>query len=80
MKKSTESFPKCVLPKKKPTELETYLSWPMTQYVVPRSGIQTQMRDGMEVLILDWEDTTDYIHSIIFDGVKVKTEPLPQYT
>lgn len=60
----------------KATELETYLSWPMTQYVVPRSGTQAQMRDGMEVLILDWEDTTDYIHSIIFDGVKVKTEPV----
>ena len=63
----------------KATELETYLSWPMTQYVVPRNGTQAQMRDGMEVLILDWEDTTDYIHSIIFDGVKVETEPLPQY-
>ena len=54
-------------------ELDLYTSWPMEQYIVPKKATQYQMRDGLEVIIVDWEDTTKYIHSLIYDGVKVKT-------
>lgn len=63
----------------KATELETYLNWPMTQYIVPKKATQLQMRDGLEVIILDWKDTTAYTHSILYEGVKVKTKPVPEY-
>lgn len=54
-------------------ELDLYTSWPMEQYIVPKKATQYQMRDGLEVIIVDWEDTTKYIHSLVYDGVKVKT-------
>lgn len=63
----------------KALELETYLGWPMTQYIVPLKATQLQMRDGLEVIILDWKETTDYIHSVMYNGVKVKTKPVPEY-
>lgn len=54
-------------------ELDLYTSWPMEQYVVPKKATQYQMRDGLEVIIVDWKDTTNYTHSLIYDGVKHKT-------
>lgn len=54
-------------------ELDLYTSWSMEQYVVPKKATQYQMRDGLEVIIVDWKDTTNYTHSLIYDGVKHKT-------
>ena len=56
----------------KAMELETYLSWTMTQDIIPHEAVKLTMRDGKEVIILDWEDTTDYVHSILYSGVTVK--------
>lgn len=56
----------------KAMELETYLSWPITQDIIPHEAVKLTMRDGKEVIILDWEETTDYVHSILYSGVTVK--------
>jgi LCP family protein required for cell wall assembly len=56
----------------KANELQTYLSWKMTQDIIPHNATELTMRDGKEVLILDWEETTEYIHSILYSGVSVK--------
>lgn len=53
-------------------ELDLYLSWPMEQYIVPKKATQYQMRDGLEVIIVDWDDTTSYMHSLVYDGVKAR--------
>ena len=58
---------------KKISELDTYLSWPLEQYIVPQKATQYEMRDGLEVIIVDWEETTKYIHSVIYDGTEAKT-------
>lgn len=58
---------------KKVSELDTYLSWPLEQYIVPQKATQYEMRDGLEVIIVDWDETTKYIHSVIYDGTEVKT-------
>ena len=58
---------------KKISELDTYLSLPLEQYIVPQKATQYEMRDGLEVIIVDWEETTKYIHSVIYDGTEAKT-------
>ncbi|MGN1478147.1 MAG: LCP family protein [Acutalibacteraceae bacterium] len=55
------------------SEFNTYASWPVSQYIVPKKANQYEMRDGLEVIIVDWAETTKYIHSIMYDGVKAKT-------
>lgn len=54
------------------TEFSNYLDWPMEQYIVPKRATQYEMRDGLEVIIVDWEETTKYIHSIVYNGTEVK--------
>lgn len=61
----------------KVSEYEIYLDWPLTQDIVPHNATQLTMKDGKEVLILDWEETTDYIHNILYSGVTVKKEAAP---
>lgn len=51
--------------------LQTYLSWTMTQDIIPHTATKLTMKDGKEVLILDWDETTEYIHSILYSGVKI---------
>lgn len=55
------------------SEFNVYASWPISQYIVPKKASQYEMRDGLEVIIVDWPETTKYIHSIMYDGVKAKT-------
>lgn len=55
------------------SEFNTYASWPVSQYIVPKKANQYEMRDGLEVIIVDWAETTKNIHSIMYDGVKAKT-------
>ena len=53
-------------------QLQTYLNWSITQDIIPHNATKLTMKDGKEVLILDWDETTDYIHSILYSGVEVK--------
>lgn len=57
-------------------ELPNYLSWPMTQDIIPHTATKLTMRDGKEVLILDWAETSSYVHSILYSGVQLKQVPL----
>ena len=54
------------------SEANDYISWPVVQFIVPKKANPLEMRDGLEVIIVDWADTTKYIHSIMYDGVKAK--------
>lgn len=60
-------------------DLETYLSWNMKMYIIPPKALQLQMRDGYEVIIPDWDETTEYIHSLLYDGVEVQVITLSSY-
>lgn len=54
------------------TEFSNYTNWPTEQYIVPKRATQYEMRDGLEVIIVDWDETTKYIHSVIYNGTEVK--------
>lgn len=55
---------------------KTYLNYNLTEDIIPHNAVKLQMRDGKEVLILDWNETVEYLHSILYSGVKVSmTEP-----
>ncbi len=54
------------------TNAQTYLKWEWSEDIIPHNAIQLTMRDGKEVIILDWKETVDYVHDILYSGVKVK--------
>lgn len=57
-------------------EFDGYMDFPVTQDIVPHKATQLTMKDGKEVIILDWKDTTDYIHSVMYKDVKVEKLPV----
>ena len=46
-----------------------YLKWDISQYLVPAKPYQLVLRDGFEVIIMDWAHEVDYIHELIYEGV-----------
>lgn len=56
----------------KATEMQNCLSWEWKEDIIPHEAIQLTMRDGKEVIILDWKQTVNYVHSILYENVKVK--------
>ena len=59
------------------TEAQAYLTYNLTDDIIPHNAVKLSLRDGKEVLILDWKETTDYAHKILYSGVSVtKTTPI----
>ncbi len=56
-------------------EFNGYMDYPVTQDIIPHKATQLTMRDGKEVIILDWEETTDYVHSLMYKDVQVEKLP-----
>lgn len=56
-------------------EFNEFMDYPVTQDIIPHKATQLKMRDGKEVIILDWEETTDYVHSLMYKDVKVEKLP-----
>ncbi|MBP9989721.1 MAG: LCP family protein [Ruminococcus sp.] len=54
-------------------ESQDYLKYKDIQAIIPQNATQLTVKDGKEVLILDWDDTTDYIHELLYSGVSHKT-------
>lgn len=54
------------------TEAQNYLDFKLTEDIIPHNAIKLTLKEGKEVIILDWDETTDYIHKILYDGVEVK--------
>lgn len=69
----TTSFSKSQLLSKISKAYTTYQSWPMTQDIVPHDATKLTMKDGKEVLILDWSSTTSYLHKILYSGTTPKS-------
>ncbi len=46
-----------------------YLKWDISQYLVPAKPYQLVLRDGFEVIIMNWAHEVDYIHELIYEGV-----------
>lgn len=54
---------------KQMTNVPKYLSYSVKEAVIPHNYVPLTMRDGKEVLILDWAETTDYIHKLLYPGM-----------
>lgn len=48
------------------TKAPTYITMNMEQSVVPREAQSLVLRDGKEVIIMDWEDTNSHLHSLLY--------------
>lgn len=59
-------------------EFDDYMDYPVTQDIIPHKATQLTMKDGKEVIILDWKDTTDYLHSLMYKDVDVEKLPSPK--
>lgn len=59
-------------------EFDGYMDFPVTQDIIPHKATQLTMKDGKEVIILDWKDTTDYLHSLMYKDVEVEKLPSPK--
>lgn len=46
-----------------------YLKWDISQYLVPAKPYQLVLRDGFEVIIMDWAHEVDYIHELMYENV-----------
>ncbi len=46
-----------------------YLSYSIQESVVPHYYVPLTLRDGKEVLILDWPKTTAHIHDLLYPGI-----------
>ena len=57
---------------RKITEAQAYLDFKMTEDIIPHNAIKLTLKEGKEVIILDWAETTSYIHKILYDGVNVE--------
>ncbi|MBQ8784315.1 MAG: LCP family protein [Clostridia bacterium] len=53
-------------------EAQSYLEYNLTEDIIPHNAIKLTLKEGKEVIILDWAETTSYIHKILYDGVEVK--------
>lgn len=46
-----------------------YLSMSINEDIIPHKAHSLTMRDGKEVLILNWPETTAYIHDLLYPGI-----------
>lgn len=46
-----------------------YLSMQIKEDIIPHNATSLTMRDGKEVLILDWAETKSYIHDLLYPGI-----------
>lgn len=46
-----------------------YLSMSINEDIIPHKATSLTMRDGKEVLILNWPETTAYIHDLLYPGI-----------
>lgn len=50
------------------------LGWDFEQYVIPHKSSKLVLRDGFEVVLIDWQDEVKYVHELFYNGSKVKYE------
>lgn len=46
-----------------------YLSMPVKEDIIPHNATSLSIRGGMEVLILNWEETNAYTHDLLYPGI-----------
>lgn len=46
-----------------------YLSMEIHEDIIPHNGVPLSLRDGFEVLILNWEETNAYTHDLLYPGI-----------
>ena len=51
------------------TNAPKYLSMQIKEDIIPHNATSLTMRDGKEVLILDWDETKSYIHDLLYPGI-----------
>ena len=51
------------------TKAPKYLSMNINQDIIPHSPHKLSLRDGKEVLILNWTDETKYIHDLLYPDI-----------
>lgn len=51
------------------TNAPKYLSMQIKEDIIPHNATSLTMRDGKEVLILDWAETKSYIHDLLYPGI-----------
>ncbi len=64
---------------RKISEAQSYLEFDLTEDIIPHNAIKLTLKEGKEVIILDWKETTAYIHKILYTGAdvkKIKIEPV----
>lgn len=54
------------------TEAQAYLNYKLSEDIIPHNAIKLTLKEGKEVIILDWPETTAYVHKILYDGVDVE--------
>lgn len=64
----TTNFTKTELVKQM-TNVPSYLRYSVKEAVIPHNYVPLTMRDGKEVLILDWDETNAYIHELLYPGM-----------
>lgn len=52
------------------TKAPSYLSMSIVEDVIPHKSTSLTMKDGKEVLILDWSDTRSYIHKLLYPDLE----------
>lgn len=56
------------------SEAQSYLEFKMTEDIIPHNAIKLTLKEGKEVIILDWDETTGYIHKLLYSGVDVRKQ------
>lgn len=51
------------------TNVPKYLSMRVNEDIIPHNAVSLTMRDGKEVLILDWKETNAYTHQLLYPGI-----------
>lgn len=55
------------------TKVPGYLSMPIHEDIIPYKALPLALRDGKEVLILDWEATNAHTHDLLYPGMVPQT-------
>ena len=51
------------------TNVSSYLSNGIEQDVLPNKVFPLELRDGYEVMIVDWDHEVEYAHKLFYNGV-----------
>lgn len=63
------------------TESQNYVEYKLSEDIIPHNAIKLTLKEGKEVIILDWDETTDYIHKLLYTGAdvkKIEVKPITQ--